>query len=57
MRRVFEALGERMHFKGMEAIGFSVPEAAGFFGAQDFRIGIPGMLLQVVGGYWVIRKI
>ena len=26
-----------MHFKGMEAIGLSVPEAAGFFGAQDFR--------------------
>ena len=23
---------------------------------QDFRIGIPGMLLQVVGGYWVIRQ-
>ena len=37
LRRVFEALGERMHFKGMEAIGLSVPEAAGFFGAQDFR--------------------
>ncbi|MDR1003872.1 MAG: ECF transporter S component [Prevotellaceae bacterium] len=22
---------------------------------QDFRMAIPGMLLQVVGGYWVIR--
>ena len=28
-----------------------------FTALQDFRIGIPGMLLQVVGGYWVIRKI
>lgn len=24
---------------------------------QDFRIGLPGMLLQVVGGYWVLRRI
>ena len=24
---------------------------------QDFRIGIPGMLLQVFGGYAVIRYI
>lgn len=22
---------------------------------QDFRIGIPGMLLQMIGGYWVIK--
>ena len=25
-------------------------------GFQDFRIGIPGMLLQVVGGYFVIKS-
>ena len=24
-------------------------------GIQDFRLGIPGMLLQVVGGYVVLR--
>lgn len=24
---------------------------------QDFRIGLPGMLLQVVGGYWVLRRV
>ena len=28
-----------------------------FTALQDFRIGILGMLLQVVGGYWVICKI
>ena len=28
-----------------------------FTALQDFRIGIPGMLLQVLGGYWVIRRI
>ena len=26
-----------------------------FLACQDFRIGIPGMLLQVIGGYAVIR--
>lgn len=26
-----------------------------YAGMQDFRIGIPGMLLQIVGGYLVIR--
>lgn len=25
--------------------------------AQDFRIGIPGMLLQWLGGYWVLKSI
>ncbi|MDO4320173.1 MAG: ECF transporter S component [Bacteroidales bacterium] len=25
--------------------------------AQDFRIGIPGMLLQIVGGWFVINKV
>jgi hypothetical protein len=25
--------------------------------AQDFRMGIPGMLLQIVGGWWVINRI
>ena len=25
--------------------------------AQDFRIGVPGMLLQWLGGYWVLRTI
>lgn len=25
--------------------------------AQDFRIGLPGMALQVVGGYWFIRHL
>lgn len=25
--------------------------------AQDFRIGVPGMLLQWLGGYWVLRII
>ncbi len=25
--------------------------------AQDFRIGLPGMLLQVVGGYLIIRHV
>ena len=24
---------------------------------QDFRIGVPGMLLQVFGGWWVINRI
>lgn len=26
-------------------------------GVQDFRIGIPGMLLQIFGGYFVIKRI
>lgn len=26
-----------------------------FLACQDFRIGIPGMLLQIIGGYFVIR--
>ena len=26
-----------------------------YLAAQDFRIGIPGMLLQVFGGYFIIR--
>ena len=26
-----------------------------YLAAQDFRIGIPGMLLQVVGGYLFIK--
>lgn len=25
--------------------------------AQDFRVGLPGMALQVVGGYWFIRHL
>lgn len=25
--------------------------------AQDFRIGVPGMLLQWLGGYWVLRAL
>lgn len=25
--------------------------------AQDFRLGLPGMALQVVGGYWFIRHL
>ena len=24
---------------------------------QDFRIGVPGMLLQVFGGYWLLKSI
>lgn len=28
-----------------------------FVAAQDFRLGLPGMLLQVVGGYAVLRSI
>lgn len=27
-----------------------------YVAVQDFRIGIPGMLLQVVGGTWILRK-
>lgn len=26
-----------------------------FKAAQDFRIGIPGMLVQIFGGYWIIK--
>ena len=28
-----------------------------YLAAQDFRIGIPGMLLQVVGGYLVVKHL
>ena len=28
-----------------------------YLAIQDFRIGIPGMLLQVIGGYLLIRYI
>lgn len=28
-----------------------------YAGFQDFRIGIPGMVLQVVGGYFIIKHI
>ena len=28
-----------------------------FTALQDFRIGIPGMLLQVLGGYWLICRV
>ena len=28
-----------------------------FLAAQDFRIGIPGMILQIVGGWLAIRYI
>lgn len=28
-----------------------------YLAAQDFRIGIPGMLFQIIGGYVVINKI
>ena len=28
-----------------------------FVAAQSFRIGIPGMLLQIVGGYFVLKSI
>ena len=24
---------------------------------QDFRIGVPGMLLQIFGGYWLLKSI
>ncbi len=23
---------------------------------QDFRVGIPGMILQIIGGYWILRR-
>lgn len=28
-----------------------------FVAAQDFRIGIPGMLIQIIGGYFVLKAL
>ncbi len=28
-----------------------------YIALQDFRIGIPGMILQIIGGYWLIKAL
>lgn len=46
-------LGYQVVGCGMEAL----MHGSLYAGVQDFRLGLPGMLLQVLGGYWVIKHV
>ena len=55
MKKVILSVAVVLGYQVVGTLGEWIMKGSFYLAAQDFRIGIPGMLLQIFGGYFFIK--